>query len=363
MYGTRWAGRQLARREEAAPSALHRRLAHAQAEVALQVVPAEVRHRRALPALPAGVVVRRAALRRRHDSARLVRGRQRGVLRQHFRRRVDVALSLLLRFRRLGRARARCRQRRERVCIREGDALLEAALALQCRRCLSEQRLLRHRQRHGVQARALPALRHEHDAQTDHREVSAPAERVRDDVVLAWDVLQLVVELRHLLDPARQATAEVRHRLVVLERVVVRQQQERLRAVQVVPPVQARLEERHELLLAHIVVALGVRHLGAEEGDRLQTVAVVLLQRGADGELARVGVEHERLRLVRHQQHGRRAERRLERLERRLLLCAPREACAVDFLASAPSAAARCGCSPSRSGGRSWPGQGRSAHR
>jgi hypothetical protein len=61
----------------------------------------------------------------------------------------------------------------------------------------------------------------------------------------------------------------------------------------------------------------------AEEGDRLQAVAVVLLQSRADCELARIRVEYERLGLVGHQQHGRRAQRGLERVERRLLFRAP----------------------------------------
>ena len=136
-------------------------------------------------------------------------------------------------------------------------------------------------------------------------------------------MLQLEVELGHLLDPARQTTAQLRHRLVVLERVVIGQQSERLHAVQIVPPVQARLEQRHELLLSHVVVPLRVAHLGAEEGHWLQAVAVVLLQSRADGVLAGVAVEHERLALVWYQQHRWRAQRCLERVERLLLVCAP----------------------------------------
>ena len=65
--------------------------------------------------------------------------------------------------------------------------------------------------------------------------------------------------------------------------------------MQVVAPVAARVNQRHELLLAGIVVALRWGQLPGAVGDGLQSRAVVLLQCGPDRVVARVAVEHEGL--------------------------------------------------------------------
>ena len=155
-------------------------------------------------------------------------------------------------------------------------------------------------------------------------EISSPGQRIGDDVLHARDVLDLVVELSHLLDPAREAAGELRHRLVILERIVVGEQREGLLAVEVLAPVLARLHQREELLLARVPVELRSLQLARHVGDRLQPVAVILLQGPADGVLAGVAVQRVRLRRIGNEQHRRRAQRLLQRFEGaalRLLPC------------------------------------------
>src|SRR5690242_10793287 len=69
----------------------------------------------------------------------------------------------------------------------------------------------------------------------------------------------------------------------------------------------------------HGVVALGRQHLLAEEGDRLQAVAVVLAERGTDGESRGIRRDHVRLRLVGQDEDQSRGHASFERLERLLL--------------------------------------------
>ena len=146
-------------------------------------------------------------------------------------------------------------------------------------------------------------------------EVRPPGQRIGDDVLHARDVLDLVVELSHLLDPAREATGEMRHRLVILERIVVGEQREGLLAVEVLAPVLARLHQREEFLLARVPVELRSLQLARHVGDWLQPLAVILLQRPADRVLAGVAVQRVRLRGVGNEQHWRRAQRLLQRFE------------------------------------------------
>ena len=101
-----------------------------------------------------------------------------------------------------------------------------------------------------------------------------------------------------MLDPSSDAPLEVRHRLDVLQRVVIGQQLERQIAVKVVPPVLARTDECETLLLARIVVDLGRLQLTRHECDRLKTIAMILLECRADRVTTRVGVQRVRLRRV-----------------------------------------------------------------
>ena len=156
-------------------------------------------------------------------------------------------------------------------------------------------------------------------------EVDASGQRVGHDVLDSRDVLDLVVELGHLLDPACESARQMRHGLVILERVVVREQGEGQVAVQVLTPVAAGVDERHELLLARVVVDLSGLELARHVGHGLQSVAVVLLQGRTDRVVACITVERIRQSGVRDEQHRRAAQRPLESVERRLLQLAPYE--------------------------------------
>ena len=104
----------------------------------------------------------------------------------------------------------------------------------------------------------------------------------------ACDVLNRVVELSHSLDPACESAGKIRHRLVILERIVVREQLEGLLVVEVLAPVRTGRHQGEEFLLARIPVEL---QLARHECDGLQSVAVVLLQRRADGVLTGVAAQ------------------------------------------------------------------------
>jgi hypothetical protein len=54
------------------------------------------------------------------------------------------------------------------------------------------------------------------------RMIDSSAQRVCDNIIFSWDVLQRIVEFSHLLNPACQAPTQIWHRLVVFERVVIR---------------------------------------------------------------------------------------------------------------------------------------------
>ena len=112
---------------------------------------------------------------------------------------------------------------------------------------------------------------------------------------------------------------------MILQRIVIRQQQERRVAVQVMAPMPARVDQREELLLSRVVVQLGRRQLARHVGDGLQPVAVILLQRRADRIVTRVAVQCERQRRVGDQQHRRARQCRLQLIECRLLPIGPGE--------------------------------------
>ena len=150
--------------------------------------------------------------------------------------------------------------------------------------------------------------------------VGATRQGIRDNILDARDVLDRIVELGELLDPASESSCEIRHRAVILDRVVVSEQSKRLIAVQVLTPVTAGIDDGEELFLTHIVVDLSWGQLARAIRDRLQAVALVLLQSGTHCVVAGVAVERVRQGGVGDEQHGSGAERFLQ-LDKRFLLC------------------------------------------
>ncbi len=200
-------------------------LHHAQPVLAQQMIPAVLSPASALLAWLPAPAVGRTALRRHHDGTVLVRGGAVGGRPARLLRGCPVAgtLSLTLCSRQIRPAHAggcprRCEGGDCECSGGEGGADLR---------------------RRGRRLQVRPAR-----------------QRIRDHILHTRDVLDGVVEFRHVLNPASQTWREVRHGLVVLQRVVVGQQLERLRAAHILPPVLAGVVQRQELALAHIVVHL-----------------------------------------------------------------------------------------------------------
>ena len=54
------------------------------------------------------------------------------------------------------------------------------------------------------------------------------------------------------------------------------------------------MDDREQLLLVHGVTGLGRQHLLREEGDRLQTLALILRENGSSGKSGGIGMHDER---------------------------------------------------------------------
>ena len=86
-----------------------------------------------------------------------------------------------------------------------------------------------------------------------------------------------------------------------------------------------RSDDGKQLLLVHRVASLGIEHLLRHERDRLQTLALILLEHGTDGEAGGISVHDERQIGIGQDEHGSLDDGILQLTECLLLLVAPLE--------------------------------------